>query len=112
MVQVKSKKARLVAKGYMQCEGIHFEEMFALVARFDGIRIVLAIIADYKWNVFQFDVKSAFLNGLLIEEVYVQQPQSYEIMGEEQKVYRLKNALYGLKQALRAWYDCINGRFK
>ena len=57
--------------------------MFALVARFDGIRIVLAIIADYKWNVFQFDVKSAFLNGLLIEEVYVQQPQSYEIMGEE-----------------------------
>ena len=83
MVQVKSKKARLVTKGYMQCEGIHFEEMFALVARFDSIRIVLAIIADYKWNVFQFDVKSAFLNGLLIEEVYVQQPQSYEIMGEE-----------------------------
>ena len=60
MVQVKSKKARLVTKGYMQCEGIHFEEMFALVARFDSIRIVLAIIADYKWNVFQFDVKSAF----------------------------------------------------
>ncbi|KAK0607717.1 hypothetical protein LWI29_019074 [Acer saccharum] len=105
-------KARLVAKGYMQREGIDFEETFALVARFDTIRTVLALAAHNKWCVYQFDVKSAFLNGVLDEEVYVQQPQGYEIAGEENKVYKLKKTLYGLKQAPKAWCDLINGHFK
>ncbi|KAI9157376.1 hypothetical protein LWI28_021571 [Acer negundo] len=67
-------KARLVAKGYMQREGINFEETFAHVARFDTIRTVLALAAHNKWYVYQFDVKFAFWNGVLDEEVYVQQP--------------------------------------
>ncbi|GLU00818.1 hypothetical protein SLE2022_181580 [Rubroshorea leprosula] len=104
-------KARLVAKGYMQQEGVDFDETFALVARFDTIRTVLALAAQHKWSVFQFDVKSAFLNGFLEENVYVQQPRGYEIEGQEQKVYKLKKALYGLKQAPRAWYERINAHF-
>ena len=64
-------------------------------------------ICQNKWMVYQMDVKSAFLNGYLEEEVYVQQPPGYEIKGHEHKVYRLKKALYGLKQAPRAWYSRI-----
>ena len=70
--------------------------------------MVLGIAAQNKWMVYQMDVKSAFLNGYLEEEVYVQQPPGYEINGHEHKVYRLKKALYGLKQALRAWYSRID----
>ncbi|GKU99292.1 hypothetical protein SLEP1_g12160 [Rubroshorea leprosula] len=95
----------------MQQEGVDFDETFAPVARFDTIRTVLALVAQHKWSVFQFDVKSAFLNGFLEENVYVQQPQGYEIEGQEQKVYKLKKALYGLKQAPRAWYERINAHF-
>ena len=74
----------------------------------DTVRIVLAIAAQNKWHVHQMDVKSAFLNGYLEEEVYVEQPQGYEVPGQEHKVYRLKKAVYGLKQAPRAWYSCID----
>jgi len=105
-------KARLVAKGYMQHEGIDFDKTFAPVARFDTIRTVLAISAHKKWNIYQFDVKSAFLNGVLDEEVFVYQPQGYEVEGEEMKVYRLAKVINGLKQAPRAWYDRINGHFE
>ena len=74
----------------------------------DRVRTVLANIATQnKWSVYQMDVKSAFLNGYLDEEVYVEQPQGYEVPGQEHKVYRLKKALYGLKQAPRAWYSRI-----
>lgn len=69
---VKKFKARLVAGGYMQREGVDFEETFSPVARFNTIRSVLAIAAHQKWNVYQFYVKSAFLNGVLNEEVYVE----------------------------------------
>ncbi|KAK4403536.1 Retrovirus-related Pol polyprotein from transposon RE2 [Sesamum angolense] len=68
------------------------------------------VVANYKWKVYQFDVKSAFLNGFL-EEVYLQQPKSYELKGEEMKVYKLRKALYGLKQAPRAWYERIDTHF-
>ncbi|CAL1409608.1 unnamed protein product [Linum trigynum] len=104
-------KARVVAKGFSQQHGIDFTEVFAPVARWDTIRTFLALAAAHGWPVFQLDVKSAFLNGTLTEEVYVEQPKGFVIAGEEHKVYRLKKALYGLKQAPRAWYSRIEGYF-
>eukprot|EP00253_Pinus_taeda_P034652 PITA_34652 len=74
----------------------------------ENVRAVLSIAAQNKWKVYQMDVKSAFLNGVLKEEVYVEQPLGYEKKGEEHKVCKLKKALYGLKQAPRAWYSRID----
>jgi len=104
-------KARLVAKGYAQQHGIDYTEVFALVARWDTIRMVIASAARHGWNVYQLNVKSAFLYGKLNESVFVEQPRGYEKKGEEHKVYRLKKALYGLKQASRAWYSRIETYF-
>jgi len=104
-------KARLVAKGYVQQYGVDYTEVFAPVARLDTIRLILAIAAQYSWNVFQLDVKSAFLHSELKEEIYVQQPNGFVKKGEEEKVYKLKKALYGLKQAPRAWYNKIEAYF-
>ncbi|KAL9235087.1 hypothetical protein vseg_009883 [Gypsophila vaccaria] len=104
-------KARLVAKGYAQQYGINYTEVFAPVARLDTIRIILAVAAHFSWEIFQLDVKSAFLHGELKEEVYVQQPEGFIKQGEEDKVYKLKKALYGLKQAPRAWYSKIEAYF-
>lgn len=100
--KVERYKARLVAKGYVQQYGVDYTEVFAPVARLDTIRLILAIAAQSKWKVFQLDVKSAFLQGDLKEEVYVQQPLGFVRQGEEEKVYKLYKALYGLKQAPRA----------
>ncbi|BBH09860.1 multidrug resistance-associated protein 9 [Prunus dulcis] len=108
---VQKNKARLVAKGYSQKPGIDFNETFAPVARLDTVRALVALAAQKNWKLFQLDVKSAFLNGVLSEEVYVDQPLGFMIQGSEDKVYRLKKALYGLKQAPRAWYEEINSHF-
>ena len=96
-------KARLVAKGYSQRQGIDYDEVFAHVARLETIRLIISLAAQNKWKIYQMDVKSAFLNGFLEEEVYIEQPLGYEVKGQEEKVLKLKKALYGLKQALRAW---------
>lgn len=101
-------KARLVAKGFAQQQRIDYGETFSPVARLDTIRALLAIEPHNMWKVYQIDVKSSFLNGILEEDVYIQQPPRYEIKGQENKVYKLKNALYGLKQAPRAWYSIID----
>nr|GEX32770.1 hypothetical protein [Tanacetum cinerariifolium] len=98
-------KARLVAKGYAQKEGIDFEEPFAPVARLEDVRIFIAYVAHKSFPNFQMDVKTAFLNGPLKEEVYVAQPNGFVDPDHPEKVYRLRKALYGLKQALKAWYD-------
>lgn len=97
-------KARLVAKGYVQRQGIDYDEVFAPVARLESVRLLLALAASEGWPVHHMDVKSAFLNGELREEVYVAQPPGFVVAGEEQKVLRLVKALYGLRQAPRAWY--------
>ncbi|GJU57771.1 retrovirus-related pol polyprotein from transposon TNT 1-94 [Tanacetum coccineum] len=98
-------KARLVAKGYAQEEGIDFEESFALVARLEAVRIFVAYAAHKSFLIYQMDVKMAFLNGPLKEEVYVAQPNGFVDPDHPEKVYQLRKAIYGLKQAPRAWYD-------
>lgn len=109
--EISKYKARLVAKGYSQKEGIDYTEVYAPVARMDTIRTILNIAAREAWTIFQLDVKSVFLYGVLKEEVYVQQPRGYEVAGEEVKVCKLDKALYGLKQAPRAWFSRIEDYF-
>ncbi|KAI3690760.1 hypothetical protein L2E82_48967 [Cichorium intybus] len=104
-------KARLVVKGYKQKYGIDYQEVFAPVIRLETIRLVLALAAQKNWKVHQMDVKSAFLNRTLKEDVYIDQPTGYVKKGEEHKVCHLKKALYGLKQAPRAWYSRIEDYF-
>ncbi|GJR37559.1 gag-pol polyprotein [Tanacetum coccineum] len=96
-------KARLVAKGYAQEEGIDFKESFAPVARLEAVWIFVAYAAHKYFPTYQMDVKTAFLNGLLNEEVYVAQPDGFVDPDHPEKVYRLRKGLYGLKQAPRAW---------
>ncbi|GJX44526.1 retrovirus-related pol polyprotein from transposon TNT 1-94 [Tanacetum coccineum] len=98
-------KARLVAQGYNQQEGINYDETYAPVARLESIRILLAYACALNFKLFQMDVKSAFHNGFINEEVYVVQPPGFIDFAKPNHVYRLKKALYGLKQAPKAWYD-------
>jgi hypothetical protein len=100
-------KARLVAKEYSQVEGLDFDETYAHVARLESIRILLAYATYHGFKLYQMDVKSAFLNGPLKEEVYVEQPLGFEDSEYPNHVYKLSKALYGLKQAPRAWYECL-----
>jgi hypothetical protein len=100
-------KARLVAKGYSQVEGLDFDETYAPVARLESICILLAYATDHGFKLYQMDVKSAFLNGPIEEEVYVEQPLGFEDSEYPNYVYKLSKALYGLKQAPRAWYECL-----
>jgi hypothetical protein len=102
--EVVRNKARLVAKGYNQVEGLDFGETFAPVACLEAIRILLAFAASKRFKLYQMDVKNAFLNGVIQEEVYVRQPPGFESLNYPDRVYKISKALYGLKQAPRAWY--------
>ncbi|GAU30308.1 hypothetical protein TSUD_385290 [Trifolium subterraneum] len=102
-------KATLVAKRFLQREGIDYEEVYAPVARIETIRLVVAMANINNWSIHQMDVKCAFLNGPLSEEVFVKQPPGFEVKGQTTKVYKLHKALYGLKQAHRAWNKNIDG---
>ncbi|GJR56984.1 retrovirus-related pol polyprotein from transposon TNT 1-94 [Tanacetum coccineum] len=104
---VSRNKARLVAQGYNQQEGIDYDETYAPVARLESIRILLAYACALDFKLFQMDVKSAFLNGFINEEVYVAQPPGFIDFEKPDHVYKLKKALYGLKQAPKAWYDIL-----
>jgi hypothetical protein len=96
-----------VAKGYSQVEGPDFDETYAPVARLESIRILLAYATYHGFKLYQMDVKSAFLNGPIKEEVYVDQPPGFEDSEYPNHVYKLSKALYGLKQAPRAWYEYL-----
>nr|GEU58415.1 retrovirus-related Pol polyprotein from transposon TNT 1-94 [Tanacetum cinerariifolium] len=100
---VSQNKARLVAQGYNQQEGIDYDETYAPVTRLESIRILLAYAFALDFKLFQMDVKSAFLNDLIDEEVYVAQPSGFTDFENSDHVYRLKKALYDLKQAPKAW---------
>nr|GEV59342.1 putative ribonuclease H-like domain-containing protein [Tanacetum cinerariifolium] len=100
-------KALLVAQGHTQEEGIDYEEVFALVARIEAIRLFLAYASFIGFMVYQIDVKSAFLYGTIEEEVYVCQPLGFEDPDYPDKVYKVVKALYGLHQAPRAWYETL-----
>nr|GFA77433.1 retrovirus-related Pol polyprotein from transposon TNT 1-94 [Tanacetum cinerariifolium] len=101
-------KERLVAQGYSQKEGINYDETFALVARMEAIRIFLSFSTYMNFIVFQLDVKSAFQNGKLKEEVYVKKPLGFESSKFPDYLYKLDKSLYGLKQAPKAWYETIS----
>jgi hypothetical protein len=98
-------KARLVAQDYTQVEGLDYDETYAPVARLEAIRILLAYACAHNIKLYQMDVKSAFLNGIINELVFVEQPPGFEDDKKLNHVYKLKKALYGLKQAPRAWYE-------
>jgi hypothetical protein len=101
-------KARFVAQGFSQKEGIDYEETFSPVVRYTSIRTILLLATVMKWKVHQMDVKTTFLNGEIKEEVYVEQPQGFEVHDRETHVCILKKDLYGLKKAPRAWYGRID----
>jgi hypothetical protein len=107
--EVVRNESRLVAQGFSQKEGIDYEETFAIVARLEAIRILLAFSVAKGFKLHQMDVKSDFLNGVLEEEVYVRQPPGFESEKYPHRVYKLRKALYGLKQAPRAWYGGLRG---
>ena len=101
-------KARLVAKGYNQEEGIDYGETYTPVARLEAVRLLLAYACMNGFKLHQMDVKSAFLNGYIDEEIYVSQPSGFEDHKHPDHVFRLKKALYGLKQAPRQWYERLS----
>ena len=97
-----------MAKVYSQKEGIDYEETFAPVARYTSIRSVISLVAQMGWEIHQMDVKTTFLSRVIEEEVYIEQPEGFEMHDQKTHVCRLKKALYGLKQAPRAWYARID----
>ncbi|GKB95721.1 retrovirus-related pol polyprotein from transposon TNT 1-94 [Tanacetum coccineum] len=101
-------KARLVAQGYTQEEGIDYDEVFALIARIEAIRLFLAYASFKDFVVYQMDVKSAFLYGKIEKEVYVCQPPRFEDSDFPNRVYKVEKALYGLHQAPRSWYETLS----
>jgi hypothetical protein len=104
--------ARLVARGFVQREGIDFDDTFTPVARMESVRLLFALTAQEGWRVHHMDIKSAFLNGDLKDEVYVHQPSGFAIPGMEGKVLRLRKTLYGLRQAPRAWNVKLDSTLK
>jgi hypothetical protein len=100
-------KARLVTKGYSQVKGLDFDETSAPIARLESIHMLFAYATHHGFKLYQIDVKCAFLNGPIKEEVYVEQPPDFGSEGYLNHIYKLHKALYGLKQAPRAWYESL-----
>ena len=100
--------ARLVVKGYAQKQGIDYDELFSPVARIESIRILIAIAVQENWELHHLDVKTAFLNGEIKEDIYITQPEGFFIKRKENHILKLQKAFHGLKQALRAWNSKLN----
>ena len=92
-------KERFVAKGFSHKEGIDYEETFTPIAKYSSIQTIISLAAVMGWRVHQMDVKTAFLNRVIEEEVFIEQPKGFEVENKESHVCRLQGALYGLKQA-------------
>jgi hypothetical protein len=101
-------KERFVARGFSQKEGEDYDETFAHVARYTSIRSIMSLPASMGWRLHQMDVKTTYLNGAIEEEVYIEQPQGFEVHSRDTHVCRLNKYLYGLKQAPRSWYARID----
>lgn len=101
-------KARLVVQGYSQQEGIYFSETFASVTRLEAIILLISYVINHDIVLYQIDVKSAFLNGFIFEEVYVKKPHGFEDSVHPYFLFKLKNSLYRLKQVPRSWYDRLS----
>ena len=110
--RIKCYKARLVAKDYKKKYGVDYEDVFALVARIDMVRMLISLAAHHSWKIYQLDVKSAFLNGILEEEVYVKQPKGFVVKGEEDRVYRLKKFYMGYSKLLELGILVLTAIFK
>src|SRR5215813_3783108 len=98
-------KARLVIKGYSQKEGLDYFDTYSPVTRITSIRMLIAIAALFGLEIHQMDVKTAFLNGELDEEIYMEQPEGFNVPGQKNKVCKLVKSLYGLKQAPKKWHE-------
>ncbi|GKE87622.1 retrotransposon protein, putative, ty1-copia subclass [Tanacetum coccineum] len=96
-------KARIVAKGYIQLYGVDYEETFSPVTDIRAIRILISIAAYYDYEIWQMDVKIAFLNGFLDKDIYMVQPEGFVDPNHPRKVYKFQRSIYGLKQASRSW---------
>jgi len=108
---VEKQKAKFLAWGFSQIEGIYYDETFAPVARYSSIRSILALSTQMGWCIHEMDVKTAFLNGIIEEEVYIEKTKGFETFDRESHVCILKRSLYGLKQAPCAWYTQIDSYF-
>ena len=100
-------KARLVAKGFTQTYGIDYQEMLTPIVKINSIQVLLSLAMNSNWPLHQLDVKNAFLNGDLEEEVFMSLPAGFEERLGVDKVCRLRKSLYGLKQSPRAWFECF-----
>jgi hypothetical protein len=103
--RVTKNKARMVARGFQQVQGIDFQETYAAVVKTASYRVLFALAARFNWKIHQMDVKTAYLNGDLDEEIYVHPPEGFPVELPKGKVLRLRKALYGLKQSARSWYS-------
>ena len=105
-------KSRLVAKGFRQVQGVDYDETFSPVAMLKSVRIMLAIAAFHDYEIWQMDVKTAFLNGFLEEELYMMQPEGFVDPKGADKVCKLQRSIYGLVQASRSWNKCLDNVIK
>ena len=101
-------KDRFMARGFSQKEGIDYDETFAPIERYNSIRVIISLASVLGQKLLQMDVKTAFLNGKIEEEVYIEQPEGFELHGKDSHVCKFNKTLYGLKQAPRAWYARID----
>ena len=101
-------KARFVSRAFSQKEGIDYDKTFALMARYTSIRTIISVVSIISWKMYQMDVKIAFLNGNIEQEVFIEQHEGFVLHSREPHVCRLRKFLYGLKQAPKVWYERID----